>query len=127
MARRNKSASRQMVESLKDQLTEYFRENVFDDYDYEDLTGSELFEALVETFKELENDLKEELKPIQYVLNRLEPEDSQHIDVWMIGGIAPFFMGVWWSGLSLGASTSSSLVRIQVRLLFFIHLTNEYS
>lgn len=81
MARRNKSASRQMVESLKDQLTEYFRENVFDDYDYEDLTGSELFEALVETFKELENDLKEELKPIQYVLNRLEPEDSQHIDV----------------------------------------------
>lgn len=81
MSRRNKSASRQMVESLKDQLTEYFRENVFDDYDYEDLTGSELFEALIETFKELENDLKEELKPIQYVLNRLEPEDSQHIDV----------------------------------------------
>ena len=36
MSRRNKSASRQMVESLKDQLTEYFRENVFDDYDYED-------------------------------------------------------------------------------------------
>ena len=81
MSRRNKSASRQMVESLKDQLTEYFRENVFDDYDYEDLTGSELFEALIETFKELENDLKEELKPIQYVLNRLEPEDSPHIDV----------------------------------------------
>lgn len=81
MSRRNKSASRQMVESLKDQLTEYFRENVFDDYDYEDLTGSELLEALIETFKELENDLKEELKPIQYVLNRLEPEDSQHIDV----------------------------------------------
>ena len=81
MSRRNKSASRQMVESLKDQLTEYFRENVFDDYDYEDLTGSELFEALIETFKELENDLKEELKPIQYVLNRLEPENSPHIDV----------------------------------------------
>ena len=52
-------------------------ENVFDDYDYEDLTGSELFEALVETFKELENDLKEELKPIQYVLNKLDPEDSE--------------------------------------------------
>ena len=82
MARRcNKSASRQMVESLKDQLTEYFRENVFDDCDYEDMTGSELFEALIETFKELENDLKEELKPIQYVLNRLEPENSPHIDV----------------------------------------------
>ena len=46
-------------------------------YDYEDLTGSELFEALVETFKELENDLKEELKPIQYVLNKLDPEDTE--------------------------------------------------
>lgn len=77
MTRRCKSASRQMVESLKDQLTEYFRENVFDDYDYEDLTGSELFEALIETFKELENELKEELKPIQYVLNKLDPEDSE--------------------------------------------------
>ena len=77
MARRNKSASRQMVESLKDQLTEYFRDNVFDDYEYEDLTGSELFEALIETFKELENELKEELKPIQYVLNKLDPEDSE--------------------------------------------------
>ena len=76
MARRSKSASRQMVDSLKDQLTEYFRENIFDDYDYEDMTGSELFEALVETFKELENDLKEELKPIQYVLNKLDPEDT---------------------------------------------------
>ncbi len=77
MARRSKSASRQVVESLKDQLTEYFRENVFDDYDYENLTGSELFEALVETFKELENDLKEELKPIQYVLNKLDPEETE--------------------------------------------------
>jgi hypothetical protein len=77
MARRSKSASRQVVESLKDQLTEYFRENVFDDYDYENLTGSELFEALVETFKELENDLKEELKPIQFVLNKLDPEDTE--------------------------------------------------
>jgi hypothetical protein len=77
MARRSKSASRQVVESLKEQLTEYFRENVFDDYDYEDLNGSELFEALVKTFKELENDLKEEMKPIQYVLNKLDPEDSE--------------------------------------------------
>jgi hypothetical protein len=76
MARRSKSASRQMVESLKDALTEYFRENIFDGYDYEDLTGSELFEALVETFQELENGLKEELKPIQYVLNKLDPEDT---------------------------------------------------
>jgi hypothetical protein len=77
MARRNKSASRQMVENLKDQLTEYFRENIFDDYDYDELTGSELFEALLETFKELENDLKEELKPIQYVLNKLDPEVTE--------------------------------------------------
>ena len=77
MARRSKSASRQMVENLKNQLTEYFRENVFDDYDYNELTGSELFESLVETFKELENDLKEELKPIQYVLNKLDPEDTE--------------------------------------------------
>lgn len=77
MARRSKSASQQMVESLKDALTEYFRENIFDDYDYEDLTGSELFEALVQTFQELENGLKEELKPIQYVLNKLDPEDTE--------------------------------------------------
>ena len=77
MARRSKSASRQMVESLKIQLTDYFRESVFDDYEYNELTGSELFEALVETFKELENELKEELKPIQYVLNKLDPEDSE--------------------------------------------------
>jgi hypothetical protein len=77
MARRCKSASRQIVENLKGSLTEYFRENIFNDYDYEDLTGSELFEALVETFKELENDLKEELKPIQYVLNKLDAEDSE--------------------------------------------------
>jgi hypothetical protein len=80
MARCSKSASRQMIESLKDSLTEYFRENIFDDYDYEDLTGSELFEALVEAFKELENDLKEELKPIQYVLNKLDPEDTNPQD-----------------------------------------------
>jgi hypothetical protein len=74
MARHTKSSSRQMVESLKDQLTEYFHENIFDDYAHKDLTGSELFEALVETFKELENDLKEEMKPIQYVLNKLDTE-----------------------------------------------------
>ncbi len=93
MARRSKSASRQVVESLKDQLTEYFRENVFDDYDYENLTGSELFEALVETFKELENDLKEELKPIQFVLNKLDPEDTetQVLNGWVRGIKGPNF------------------------------------
>ncbi len=77
MARRCKSASRQIVENLKNQLTEYFRENFFDDCDYQDLTGSELFEALVGTFKDLENDLKEELNTIQYVLNKLDAEDSE--------------------------------------------------
>lgn len=76
MARRCKTVSRQVVESLKDQLTEYFRENIFDDCDYGDMTGSDLFEALVETFKELESDLKEELKPIQYVLDKLDPENA---------------------------------------------------
>ncbi len=57
MARRNKSASRQMVENLQDQLVEYFQENVFDDCDYEDLTGSELLEALVGTFREIESEI----------------------------------------------------------------------
>jgi len=101
MSRRNKSASRQMVESLKDQLTEYFRENVFDDYDYEDLTGSELFEALIETFKELENDLKEELKPIQYVpsavscktetiRSRCEGNRTRNVDVAVSGNPSAF-------------------------------------
>ena len=79
MARRCKSVSRQMIESLKDQLTEYFRENIFDDCDYEGMTGSELFEALVETFKELESDIQEQLKPIQYVLDKLDPEDTDGV------------------------------------------------
>ena len=77
MARRSKSASRQMVESLKDQLTGYFRENVFDDYDYEELNGSEMFEALIGTFRELESDIQKKLNRIQYVLNKLDPEDSE--------------------------------------------------
>ena len=77
MARRNKSTSREMVESLKGQLIEYFYDNVIDDSDYEGLTGPELFEALVETFKDLEGELEAKLKPIQFVLNKLDPEDSQ--------------------------------------------------
>ena len=76
MARRNKSVSRQMVESLQDQLVEYFQENIFDDCDYDDLTGSDLLEALVGTFRELESEIQKKLNPIQYVLNKIDPEDS---------------------------------------------------
>lgn len=78
MARRcNKSASRQMVENLQDQLVEYFQENIFDDCDYDDLTGSDLLEALVGTFRELESEIQKKLNPLQYVLNKLDPEDSE--------------------------------------------------
>jgi len=79
MTRRNKSASRQMVENLQDQLTEYFRENIFDDCDYEGMTGVEMFDALVGTFRELESDLQEQLKPIQYVLDKLDPEGTDGV------------------------------------------------
>jgi len=79
MTRRNKSASRQMVENLQDQLIEYFRENIFDDCDYEGMTGVEMFDALVGTFRELESDLQEQLKPIQYVLDKLDPEDTDGV------------------------------------------------
>jgi hypothetical protein len=84
MARRcNKSASRQMVENLQDQLVEYFNENVLDDCDYDDMTGSELLEALVGTFRELESEIQKKLNPLQAVLNKLDPKDtnSQYIDV----------------------------------------------
>ena len=79
MARPCKSVSRQVVESLKGQLTEYFRENIFDDCDYEDITGSEIFEALVGSFKELESDIQEQLKPIQYVLDKFDPKDTDGV------------------------------------------------
>lgn len=83
MARRCNSASRQMVENLQDQLVEYFQENVLDDCDYQDMTGSELLEALVGTFRELESEIQKKLNPLQFVLNKLDPKDinSQHIDV----------------------------------------------
>lgn len=78
MARRcNKSASRELVESLQSQLVEYFDENILCDCDYEDMTGSELLEALVGTFRELENQIKKKLNPLQYVLNKLEPENTE--------------------------------------------------
>jgi len=84
MARRcNKSVSRQMVESLQDQLVEYFQENIFDDCEYDDLTGSDLLEALVGTFRELEGEIQKKLNPLQFVLNKLDSKDtnSQYIDV----------------------------------------------
>jgi hypothetical protein len=83
MARRCNSASRQMVENLQDQLVEYFQENVFDDCDYQDMTGSELLDALIGTFRELESEIQKKLNPLQFVLNKLDSKDtnSQHIDV----------------------------------------------
>lgn len=83
MARRCNSASRQMVENLQDQLVEYFQENVLDDCDYRDMTGSELLEALVGTFRELESEIQKKLNPLQVVLNKLDSKDtnSQYVDV----------------------------------------------
>lgn len=77
MASRCKSVSRQIVESLQSQLVEYFQENILDDCDYENMTGSDLLEALVGTFRELESEIQKKLNPIQYVLNKLDPEDSE--------------------------------------------------
>jgi hypothetical protein len=39
------------------------------------MTGSDLLEALVGTFRELESDIQGQLKPIQYVLDKLDPEN----------------------------------------------------
>jgi hypothetical protein len=77
MARRCKSASREIVEGIQRQLVEYFQDHILDDCDYEDMTGSDLTEALVGTFRELESDMQRKLNPIQYVLNKLDPEDSE--------------------------------------------------
>lgn len=77
MARRCKSASRQIVEGIQQQLVEYFQDHILHDCDYEDMTGSDLIEALVGTFRELESDMQRKLNPIQYVLNKLDPEDSE--------------------------------------------------
>jgi len=76
MARRCNSASRQMVENLQSQLVDYFQENILEDCDYEDLTGSDLLEALVGTFRELESEIQKKLNPLQFVLNKLDPKDS---------------------------------------------------
>lgn len=76
MARRSISKSREMVESLQETLVEYFRDSILDDCDYEGVTGVEMFDALVGTFRELESDLEDQLKPIQYVLDKLDPENG---------------------------------------------------
>jgi len=76
MARRCNSASRQMVENLQSQLVDYFQENILEDCDYEDLTGSDLLDALVGTFRELESEIQKKLNPLQFVLNKLDPKDS---------------------------------------------------
>lgn len=83
MARRCNSASRQMVENLQDQLVEYFQVNILDDCDYEDLTGSDLLEALVGTFRELESEIQKKLNPLQFVLKKLDSKDTdtQYLDV----------------------------------------------
>ena len=84
MARRcNKSASRELVENLQSQLVEYFDENILYDCDYEDMTGSDLLEALIGTFRELEGEIQKKLNPLQFVLNKLDSKDtnSQYIDV----------------------------------------------
>jgi len=41
------------------------------------LTGSDLLEALVGTFRELESEIQKKMNPIQYVLNKIDPEDSE--------------------------------------------------
>jgi len=75
MARRSISKSREMVESLQETLVECFRDSILDDCDYEGMTGSDFLEALVGTFRELESDIQDQLKPIQYVLDKLDPEN----------------------------------------------------
>ena len=73
--RRSISKSREIVENLQEILVEYFRDSILDDCDYEGMTGSDLLEALVGTFRELESDIQDQLKPIQYVLDKLDPEN----------------------------------------------------
>lgn len=77
MSRRSKSASRQMIENLQDQLVEYFEESVLDDCDYEDMTGSDLLESLVGAFRQIESNVQKKLDPIQYVLNKLDSQSQE--------------------------------------------------
>lgn len=76
MARRYNSASRQNIDRIRDEILTYVRSQELIG-EYENLTGVELLTGLVEAFEELKNDLEAQLKPIQYVLNKLDPEDSE--------------------------------------------------
>ena len=76
MARRYKSASRQNIDRIRDEILTYVRSQELIG-EYENLTGVELLTGLVEAFEELKNDLEAQLRPIQYVLNKLDPEDSE--------------------------------------------------
>ena len=75
MARRYNSASRQNIDRIRDEILTYVRNQELIG-EYENLTGVELLTGLVEAFEELKNDLEAQLRPIQYVLNKLDPEDS---------------------------------------------------
>ena len=76
MARRYNSASRQNIDRIRDEILTYVRSQELIG-EYENLTGVELLTGLVEAFEELKNDLEAQLRPIQYVLNKLDPEDSE--------------------------------------------------
>ena len=75
MARRYNSASRQNIDRIRDEILTYVRSQELIG-EYENLTGVELLTGLVEAFEELKNDLEAQLRPIQYVLNKIDPEDS---------------------------------------------------
>lgn len=82
MARRSQSLSRHNIDRIRNEILTYVRQQELID-EYDDLTGVELFTGLVEAFEELKNDLEAKLRPIQYVLNKLDSKDtnSQYIDV----------------------------------------------
>lgn len=76
MARRYNSASRQNIDRIRNEILTYVRNQELIG-EYENLTGVELLTGLVEAFEELKNDLEAQLRPIQYVLNKIDPEDSE--------------------------------------------------
>ena len=75
MARRYNSASRQNIDRIRNEILTYVRNQELIG-EYENLTGVELLTGLVEAFEELKNDLEAQLRPIQYVLNKIDPENS---------------------------------------------------
>lgn len=75
MARHYNSASRQNIDRIRNEILTYVRNQELIG-EYENLTGVELLTGLVEAFEELKNDLEAQLRPIQYVLNKIDPENS---------------------------------------------------